>query len=295
MEVFMPNIHEIHLPSLEVTVPDFTAGSLFFVGTATTLLRYAGFTILTDPNFLHAGEDAYLGYGLTAKRLTNPAIDINELPRIDFCVLSHYHGDHFDQVAESHLRKELPIITTEHAAGALKDKGFTEPTALDTWESVTLEKNGARVQITAMPGKHGPPVVEKFMPTVMGSMLEFQPSPGQTRLRIYITGDTLVFDELEEIPLRYPEIDLGLFHLGGTRILGMLLTMDAEQGVEAVRMIDPREAVPIHYNDYEVFKSPLEEFKTAAAAAGFQDRIRYLAHGETYHFEVPESRIRRAA
>lgn len=37
--------------------------------------------------------------------------------------------------------------------------------------------------------------------------------------------------------------------------------MDAEQGVEAVRIINPREAIPIHYNDYEVFKSPLEDFK----------------------------------
>jgi hypothetical protein len=33
--------------------PDFTSGSIFFVGTATVLIRYAGFTILTDPNFLH--------------------------------------------------------------------------------------------------------------------------------------------------------------------------------------------------------------------------------------------------
>ena len=40
---------------------------------------------------LHAGDHAHLGYGLTAKRLTNPAIEIEELPFIDFCVLSHYH------------------------------------------------------------------------------------------------------------------------------------------------------------------------------------------------------------
>jgi len=291
----MPNIHEIHLPSLEAIPPDFTQGSLFFVGTATVILRYAGFTILTDPNFLHAGEHAYLGYGLTAVRLTEPAIDIKALPRIDLCILSHYHGDHFDQVAEQQLRKDLPIITTEDAAAELRSKGFTAPTAVGTWESVTLEKNGARVQVTAMPGKHGPPVVEKFLPTVMGSMLEFQPAPDRTLLRLYITGDTVVFDDLEEIPLRYPEIDLALFHLGGTRIMGMLLTMDAEQGVEAIRIIEPREVVPIHYNDYEVFKSPLEEFKTAVSSAGYQERIRYLAHGETYNFEVPTSRIRRAA
>src|SRR3569832_2112718 len=211
MEVFMPNIHEIHLPSFEAAPADFTRGSIFFIGTATVILRYAGFTILTDPNFLHAGEHAYLGYGLTAGRLTAPAIDIKALPRIDFCILSHYHGDHFDHIAEQQLRKDLPIVTTEHAASELRSKGFTAAAAVGTWESVTLEKNGARVQVTAMPGKHGPPIVETALPAVMGSMLEFQPAAGHIPLRIYITGDTVVFDDLEEIPLRYPEIDLALF------------------------------------------------------------------------------------
>jgi L-ascorbate metabolism protein UlaG (beta-lactamase superfamily) len=93
-------------------------------------------------------------------------------------------------------------------------------------------------------------------------------------------------DDLQEIPRRYPEIDLALFHLGGTQIMGILLTMDAEQGLEAIRLINPREVIPIHYNDYGVFKSPLEDFKTAVINAGFENRVRYLSHGETYDFEV---------
>ena len=52
----------------------------FFIGTATVILRYAGFTILTDPNFLHQGDHIHLGYGLRSNRRTDPAIDINELP-----------------------------------------------------------------------------------------------------------------------------------------------------------------------------------------------------------------------
>jgi L-ascorbate metabolism protein UlaG (beta-lactamase superfamily) len=75
--------------------------------------------------------------------------------------------------------------------------------------------------------------------------------------------------------------------------MGVLLTMDAEQGVEAIRIINPREVIPIHYNDYEVFKSPLEDFKRAVEAAGFADRVRYLSHGETYHFTVPAARAAR--
>ena len=287
----MPEKNELRLSAGAGAAADFAHGSIFFVGTATVILRYAGFTILTDPNFLHAGDHVHLGYGLTSERLTEPALDIAQLPPVDFCVLSHYHGDHFDRIAEEQLRKDLPIITTEHAAGELKDKGFTAAIALDTWATVTVEKGAARVRLTAMPGQHGPGVTDFFLPPVMGSMLEFQPGDGRTAaLRLYITGDTLVHDELREIPRRYPDIDLALFHLGGTRIMGILLTMDAEQGVEAIRIINPHEVIPIHYNDYDVFKSPLEDFKQAVAAAGFADRVRYLSHGETYDFEVPASR-----
>jgi L-ascorbate metabolism protein UlaG (beta-lactamase superfamily) len=291
----MPETKELRLPSPEGAGADFQKGSILFVGTATVVLRYAGFTILTDPNFLHAGDHVHLGYGLTSERLTNPALDIEELPPVDFCVLSHYHGDHFDRVAEERLRKDLPIITTEHAASELKDKGFTATVALDTWDAVNVSKGDARVRLTSMPGKHGPSVTEFFLPPVMGSMLEFgRGDAGRNGLRLYITGDTLVHDDLNEIPKRYPDIDLALFHLGGTRIMGVLLTMDAEQGVEAIRIVNPREVIPIHYNDYDVFKSPLEDFKRAVEAAGFAERVRYLSHGETYDFEVPETRLRTA-
>jgi L-ascorbate metabolism protein UlaG (beta-lactamase superfamily) len=268
---------------------DLGRGSVFFVGTATVIIRFGGFTILTDPNFLHAGDHVHLGYGLRSERLTNPAMEIEDLPPLDLVLLSHLHGDHFDRVAEEKLDKTLPIITTPHAARYLEGKGFRPPVALDTWESLLVHKDESRLRVSAMPGTHAPGPLRKVLPPVMGSMLEFSGPEGGIRLRMYITGDTLVYDRLKEIPERYPEIDLALLHLGGTRVLGLLVTMDAKQGVEAMRIIDPRTAVPIHYNDYTVFKSPLEDFKEAVTEAGLEDRVKYLAHGETYEFEVPEN------
>lgn len=273
---------------------DFERGSVFFVGTATVIISYGGFKILTDPNFLHAGDHVHLGYGLTSKRLTNPAIEVQDLPDIDFMLLSHLHGDHFDRVAETRLNKTMPIITTGHAAQYLEGRAFRPPVALDTWEDVTIRKGmGAWVRVTAMPGTHAPGPLRKVLPPVMGSMLEFgDAGEDEARLRMYITGDTLIHKELKEIPQRYPEIDLALLHLGGTRVLGIMVTMDAKQGVEAMRIIDPKAAIPIHYNDYSVFKSPLEDFKQAVNEAGFEDRVHYLAHGETHEFEVSTARQR---
>jgi L-ascorbate metabolism protein UlaG (beta-lactamase superfamily) len=277
--------NQFHIAESAGASADFDKGSIFFVGTATVILRFAGFTILTDPNFLHAGDHVHLGYGLTSERLTEPAIDISELPPVDLCVLSHYHGDHFDRIAEERLPKDLPIVSTEHAALELKDKGFTAPVALDTWEAAEFIKGAAHLRITSMPGQHGPGIVDFALPPVMGSILDFE-REGERVLRIYISGDTLIHDDLNEIPKRFPGVDIGIFHLGGTRVLGIMVTMDDAQGVEAIKLINPETAIPVHYNDYDVFKSPLEDFKQAAEAAGLQEKIVYLAHGDTYEFQV---------
>jgi L-ascorbate metabolism protein UlaG (beta-lactamase superfamily) len=284
--------HQPLVLSTTATVPpNLRNGSIFFVGTATVIIRYAGFTILTDPNFLHKGDHVHLGYGLHSERLTEPAMSLDQLPPLDFVILSHMHGDHFDHIVSERLDRKVPILTTKHAAASLKGLGFERPIAFDTWDSIDVTKGAARMRVTAMPGKHAPGLLRLAIPPTMGSMLEFPSGPAKTALRLYITGDTLIHEHLKEIPRRYPEIDVGLLHLGGTRIAGVLLTMDAKQGVEAIRIINPRTAIPIHYNDYGVFKSPLDDFKNAVKAAGFENRVHYLAHGETFDIEVPESRL----
>ena len=60
--------------------------------------------------------------------------------------------------------------------------------------------------------------------------------------------------ELAEIPRRYSEqnIDLMLVHLRGTRIPSpsvplLMVAMDAEMGIQLMKLIDPDVTVPIHY------------------------------------------------
>src|SRR3954465_12023887 len=134
-------------------------GSVYFVGNATVIIRYAGFTILTDPNFLHKGDHVHLGYGLESERLTNPAIELDKLPPIDAVVLSHYHEDHFDKDVEARMDKRTLIITTPEAAGHLREHGFEKVRAIDKWAALELAKGDSRLRITAMPARHGPPVM----------------------------------------------------------------------------------------------------------------------------------------
>lgn len=275
--------------SLQLAAPqgnvDSDAGTVQFIGTATVIIRYQGFTILTDPNFLHKGGHVHLGYGLTSERKTNPAIIFEDLPPIDLVVLSHFHDDHFDKLVQEKLPRATPIVSTKEAGERLKRLGFTRTFGLSTWDRLEVGKGAARLRITATPGRHGPAGVAVLLPRTMGSVLDFGPNPDAPDYRMYISGDTLVYDDIHAIPQRFPNIDLALLHLGGTRILGVLkVTMDGKDGVRMMQIIRPKKTVPIHFNDYDVFKSPLEDFAREVKAAGLEREVVYLAHGETYAF-----------
>ena len=60
-----------------------------------------------------------------------------------------------------------------------------------------------------------------------------------------------------------------------------MLTIYANEGFERFNIIDPKQAIPIHYNDYDVFKSPIEDFQTRVKETGIEDPVFYLKHGET--------------
>ncbi|WUR13623.1 MBL fold metallo-hydrolase [[Empedobacter] haloabium] len=277
-----PPRHTLALPT--AIAPATAEDSVQFIGTATVLIRWQGLTIMTDPNFLHKGDHAHLGYGLTSERLTNPAIEFGALPPIDLVLLSHLHDDHFDRTVQEKLNRDIPIVTTPTAARQLRNMGFRKALGLETWEALQVTKGAATLRVTAMPGRHGPLAVVPFLPTVMGTMLDF--GGNGARYRMYVSGDTMVYDDIEDIPRRYPGIDLALLHLGGTRLLGLVtVTMDAREGVKMLRLIAPQRAIPIHYNDYTVFKSPLSDFQQAVEEAGLADKVSYLKHGESYRIE----------
>lgn len=288
-EAITPKVVEgylLTLPAAPPDEPDSFTGTIRFIGNATVIIKYAGLTILTDPNFLHKGQQISLGYGLTSRRQTDPAIKLEGLPPIDLIVLSHLHEDHFDELVQHNLDRNIPIATTDDAAKKLRKLGFKTVYPLKKWQSLLVNKGKAVLRVTSMPGRHGPPLIASLLPQVMGSMLELRSEETTSRYRIYISGDTMVYDDLYEIPKRTPEIDLALLHLGGARILGVKVTMDEEDGVRMLDIIAPKHAIPIHYNDYDVFTSPLTDFQNAAKVAGLADKITYLKHGDTYTFSL---------
>src|SRR3954469_4561934 len=209
---------------------DVAVCSITFVGTATTLLRLGEFTVLTDPNFLHRGQRAYLGKGLWSRRLTEPSLQPEDLPPLDAIVLSHLHGDHFDRVARRGLERSQPIITTPPAAKRLHRWGF-ETRGLETWSSETLYRGKDSLTVHALPAIHARGLMGALLPPVMGSLLEHRVGD-RLSARIYLSGDTLTGAHVDEIAARHPDIDAAVVHLGGTRVLFHTVTMDDAQGVD---------------------------------------------------------------
>lgn len=254
--------------------------TLTFGGTATALLRIGGFTLLTDPNFLHRRQRAYLGYGLWTRRLTEPALQPTQLPPLDAILLSHLHGDHWDRIATRYLDRATLVVTTQEAAKRLGEKGFAATADLRPWQRHVLGGDGEELRITAVPGVHGPGPLATLLPRVMGSVLELV-RDGAVTWRGYLTGDTLRRPFLAGVLERCGPLDAVVPHLGGTKALGITMTMDARQGADLVEMLRPALTVPVHYDDYTRFRSPLRDFVAEVARRRLPGELRTVHRGQT--------------
>ncbi|WP_040338775.1 MBL fold metallo-hydrolase [Candidatus Blastococcus massiliensis] len=255
--------------------------TMTFGGTATMLLRIGGFTLLTDPNFLHRGDRAHLGYGLRAKRLTEPALQPTQLPALDGILLSHMHGDHWDRIATRSLPKGTPVVTTSEAATCLARRGFSGTADLQPWQTHEFTRGTDTLRITAVPGVHGPGPLAKLLPSVMGSVVELIRDGGAVSWRGYISGDTLYRPFLGEVLERCGPLDVLIPHLGGTKALGLTVTMDARQGADLVELLKPPVTVPVHYDDYDRFRSPLGDFVAEVGRRELPGSVRTVQRGET--------------
>lgn len=259
--------------------------TLHFIGTATTVVTLGSFTLLTDPNFLHRGQRAYLGWGLSSRRLTDPAVEPEDLPPLDAVLLSHLHGDHFDRVSRDRLDRSAPVLSTPHAVRRLDSWGFTTH-ALRTWQEHSLVKDGEELRITAVPAIHARGLLGAMLPPVMGSVVEHVVG-GEVRRRVYFSGDTLTGTHVDEVRERFPDIDAAVVHLGGTRVLLRTVTMDGPMGVDFVERCAPAVVVPVHHDDYTVFRSPLSDFVERLAASGTPAVLRAPRRGDVVSLEPP--------
>jgi L-ascorbate metabolism protein UlaG (beta-lactamase superfamily) len=80
--------------------------------------------------------------------------------------------------------------------------------------------------------------------------------------KVYHAGDTYL-DAIEKIG----KVDTFMIPIGGT------YTMNIDEAVEALKIIEPDLAIPMHYNTFPVIKADPKEFQVKAENSGFKVKI----------------------
>jgi hypothetical protein len=64
-------------------------------------------------------------------------------------------------------------------------------------------------------------------------------------------------------------------------VLFATVTMDGRLGLDCIQRLRPQLTVPVHYDDYRTFQSPLSDFLSAVAADAEGLRIETPVRGQT--------------
>jgi L-ascorbate metabolism protein UlaG (beta-lactamase superfamily) len=255
-----------------------TAGRITHVGGPTTLIEVAGWRLLTDPTFDPPGRRYAFGWGTSSRKLTGPAIAPSELGTIDAVLLSHdHHGDNLDDAGRALLPSAGAVVTT--VSGAKRLGGSAR--GLEPWGTTRLESQGRRaIEVTATPCRHGPPLSRPLAGEAIGFALRWE---GQEHGVVWISGDTVLYDGVRQVADRL-EVDTALLHLGAVRfpVTGPLrYSMTAHEAVELCRLVNPKTAIPIHYEGWKHFKEDRAaiESEFARAPEDIRRRIRWLPLG----------------
>lgn len=252
---------------------------LTHIGGPTVLIEVSGWRLLTDPTFDPPGKRYFFGWGTMSRKLAGPAIAAEDLGQIDAVLLSHdHHGDNLDPAGRAMLPSAGVVVTT--VPGAKRLGGATR--GLAPWQTTRLEAEGRpAIEITATPCRHGPPLSHPIVGDVIGFALAWE---GQEHGVLWISGDTVLYDGVREVADRL-EVDTALLHLGGVQfpVSGPLrYTMTAKDAVELTGLIEPRTAIPIHYEGWKHFRQGRAaiERELAAAPTAISERFRWVEIGE---------------
>jgi len=240
-----------------------------YIGGPTALFEVAGLRFITDPTFDPKGSD-YTTSIYTLHKLMSPAIAPGQLGKIDFVLLSHdHHFDNLDHAGRNFLSEVKTVYTTTAGAARLG----VNAVGIEHWQTVEVPAGDGRVlSITGTPGRHGP--VGGDRGPVTGFVLNFK---GQSNGGIYISGDTVWYEGVEEVALRF-DIKMAVLFMGAASVKEVgpqHLTMTAEEGVLAARYFPKAKIVPLHFEGWEHFRESYNQIKETFAGAGIADRLHW--------------------
>ena len=241
---------------------------LTWLGHSTVVVDLEDTRVVTDPvlrgRVWHLRRDA--------------EVTAESLGELDAILVSHAHFDHLDLRSLRRLDNTLPVVVPRGAGGLVRRRGFREVVELDVGEEVEI---GA-VRIRATNAEHAPG---------RGPFSARTPSLGYVldgQALVYFAGDTDLFPAMRELA----PVDVALLPVAGWGPTLGPGHLDPARAAEALRLLRPKVAVPIHWGTFRTMfaepagDGPAREFVRLAGALAPEVDVRVLSIGETLTLEA---------
>jgi L-ascorbate metabolism protein UlaG (beta-lactamase superfamily) len=253
-----------------------------WLGHATVLINFFGVNILTDPVlFPRIGIRVPFLFTIGPKRLTAPALKIDELPRIDIVAVSHAHFDHLDLRTLSHLDSNTRVVLPLNTGDLLRWTRLHEIAELGWGESIPIHTKAGATRIIAVPVKHwGARMQTDDYRGYNGYLIE------RNGDRILFAGDTAFTDSFKELR-SHGRVDLAIFSIAAYNPW-IQSHCTPEEAIQMANAAGARFIMPVHHQtfrlSFEPFREPVERFE--AALKNEPERIAVREIGETFVFPI---------
>lgn len=233
-----------------------------WIGHATMLVEMDGVRFLTDPIWSSTASPIT---GLGPPRLAPVGLAFEDLPPIDFVVISHNHYDHLDLATLERLAARDPetrFLVPRGNRALLEGRGIARVTELDWTETTRV---GA-VTVHCLPAQHWS---KRSLTDDNRALWSSWAVVGPSK-RVYFAGDTGYSTAFAEIGEALGPFDLAGVPIGAYRPEAMmrLSHMDPEEAWQAALDVGARDALGVHFGTFDLADEPSDEpprrFRAAA-------------------------------
>ncbi len=239
---------------------------LTWLGHSTVVIELDGVRLLTDPVLRRRV--------MHLRRRT--AVEPFAIGMLDAILVSHVHYDHLDLPSLARLDRSVPILVPRGAGELVQRRGFERVVELDVDVEVPVGRVRVRATSALHDGSRRPLGVKA---PALGYVVE-----GSSR--VYFAGDTDLFEGMAELR----PLDLAVLPVSGWGPRLPAGHLDPESAAEALRLLRPKLAVPVHWGTYRTpfgpapTDEPAREFARAAAERAPSVEVRVLPLGGSCAF-----------
>ncbi|OOF71211.1 MBL fold metallo-hydrolase [Rodentibacter caecimuris] len=255
------NIRPNHpLPSIKTNLNKISSDRNFFVwfGHSSYLLQIDGATFLVDPVLVGGSPLPFINKMFDGSNIYSP----EEMPEIDYLIITHDHWDHLDYKAVTRLQPKVKKVITALGVGAhLEYWGYPTNKIIELdWEQ---QQEFDDVIITALPARHFSGRTLTRNQTLWASfMLE---TSNET---VYIGGDSGYDPVYQSIGKQFPNISLAMMENGQYDNNWANIHIQPHELVRAIKELNPKKVISVHNAKFALarhsWKAPLEQLSQAA-------------------------------